>query len=195
MGHSDRSGIVPRSHFGRDRERCSMAHAQNTTRNNPTDRGLAQEFQLSTPAFADGARIPERYTADGENASPRLTWSDPPEGTESFALVVEDPDAPKGLFVHWLTWNLPAHLRDLPEGYPAEAQRRDGVRCGQNGFGSNGYGGPRPPPGAPHRYVFRLLALDAKLDLEAGAKRAEFERALEGHVLGQATVTGMYGRE
>lgn len=172
-----------------------MAHAQEGTQSNPTSRGLAQEFRLSTPAFADGAPIPKRYTADGENASPSLTWWEPPEGTESFALVVEDPDSPKGRFVHWLAWNLPATRRDLPERYPAEAQLRDGVRQGRNGFGDTGYGGPRPPAGAPHRYVFRLYALDTHLDLEAGATRAELERAIEGHVLGEATLTGMYGRD
>jgi Raf kinase inhibitor-like YbhB/YbcL family protein len=171
-----------------------MAQIQDTTRSNPSTRGLAQEFRLSSPAFADGSRIPERHSADSENRSPRLTWGQPPEGTGSFALVCEDPDAPKGLFVHWLLWNLPAHRRQLEEHFPTTAELSDGARQGQNGFGNTGYGGPRPPPGAPHRYVFRLYALDTLLELEAGANRAAFDRALEGHILGEATLTGMFGR-
>jgi Raf kinase inhibitor-like YbhB/YbcL family protein len=121
-----------------------MARAQETTRSNPTQRGLAQEFRLSTPAFADGGSIPKRYTADGENESPRLSWKEPPLGTLSFALVVEDPDAPSGLFVHWLLWNVPGARRELPERFPVHAQLPDGIRQGYNGFGNTGYGGPSP---------------------------------------------------
>lgn len=171
-----------------------MAHAQNTTRSNPMSRGLAREFPLSTPAFADGSRIPKRHTADGADASPPLTWKAPPEGTVSFALVVEDPDAPKGLFVHWLAWNLPKDTRELPEGYSTKPQQPDGVRQGRNGFGNIGYGGPSPPPGAAHRYVFRLFALDTKLELQAGAERRDLDRAIEGHILGEARLIGTYRR-
>ncbi|MFZ5893960.1 MAG: YbhB/YbcL family Raf kinase inhibitor-like protein [Myxococcota bacterium] len=171
-----------------------MAHAQEGTHNNPTARGLSQQFGLSSPSFADGDRIPRRHTADGENVSPRLTWSKPPAGAESLALVCEDPDAPRGTFVHWLAWNLPVEQRELAE---AASPNRGGARLlqeGQNGFGQEGYGGPSPPPGKPHRYVFRLFALDERLELPARASRAEFDRAIEAHVLGEATLIGVYGR-
>lgn len=171
-----------------------MAHPQKTTRSNPPRRALAQEFRLSAPAFADGAPIPKRFTADGEDASPRLTWEDPPRGTQSFALRVDDPDAPGGVFIHWLAWNMPSDARELPDAYPKDAKGLDGVRQGQNDFGDTGYGGPSPPRGAPHRYRFRLFALDTRLELEAGATPREFERAIEGHVLGQGAITGTYGR-
>jgi hypothetical protein len=172
-----------------------MANAQQTTRNNPSARGLPQEFRLSSPAFADSATIPRRYAADQENVSPRLTWSEAPEGTESFALLCEDPDAPTGTFVHWLLWNLGADQRELPEGVPATSDEgSSGIKQGQNGYGKIGYGGPKPPPGPAHRYVFRLYALDARLNLEPGAMRAQFDSAIEAHILGEAILTGMYAR-
>jgi Raf kinase inhibitor-like YbhB/YbcL family protein len=171
-----------------------MAHAQETTQNNPVSRGLPQAFPLSSPAFAEGGTIPRRHAADDENVSPRLTWSEAPEGTQSFALLCEDPDAPKGVFVHWLAWNIPADQRELPEDLPADAELRSGIRQGQNGYGHVGYGGPRPPPGSAHRYIFRLYALDTQLELRAGATRAQFESAIEAHVLGEATLTGKYAR-
>lgn len=172
-----------------------MAHPQESTRSDPVTRGLPQEFRLSSPAFADGAPIPKRYTSDDENVSPRLTWQAPPAKTESFALVCEDPDAPKGLFVHWLLWNVPADRRELEEGVLPRGELADHSRQGLNGFGDVGYGGPRPPRGAaPHRYAFRLYALDTRLDLKAGAGRTEFNRALEAHVLGEATLTCTYQR-
>jgi Raf kinase inhibitor-like YbhB/YbcL family protein len=172
-----------------------MANAQQTTRNNPSARGLPQEFRLSSPAFADGAAIPARHAADQQNVSPRLTWSEAPHGTESFALACEDPDAPKGTFVHWLLWNIDAARSELPEGIPASPDGSNNeIEQGRNGYGEIGYGGPKPPPGPPHRYNFRLYALDARLELESGATRAEFDAAIEAHVLGEARLTGMYAR-
>lgn len=151
------------------------------------------QLKLTSPSFADGAVIPKRHTADGDDASPRLTWSDVPPGTECFALMCEDPDAPSGPFVHWLVWNIPKEERELNEEVPRARQIAD-MSQGDNGFGNVGYGGPSPPPGKPHRYVFRLYALDERIDLPAGSKRADFERAIEAHTLAEATLIGMYGR-
>jgi Raf kinase inhibitor-like YbhB/YbcL family protein len=152
-----------------------------------------QTFRLSSLAFADGANIPRRYTAEGENLSPHLSWGEPPAGTESFALLCEDPDAPSGNFVHWLAWDIDPSERELKESVPASGEN-SGLRQGQNGFRQTGYGGPAPPPGPPHRYIFRVWALDTRLGLNRGASRGEVERAIEGHVLAEARLTGIYGR-
>src|SRR5437762_6437024 len=111
-------------------------------------------LELTSTAFKEGDTIPKQYTGDGTNAPPPLKWADPPAGTKSFALICEDPDAPRGTFTHWVMWNLPAEARELGEGAPP-----GGAIQGKNDFGKIGYGGPAPPPGKPHRYVFRLDAL------------------------------------
>jgi hypothetical protein len=151
------------------------------------------QMKLMSSAFADGATIPRRYTADGENIPPPLAWSEPPASTESFAIVCEDPDAPSGLFVHWVAWNIKADARELTEAIPATADAY-GIRQGENGFGKTGYGGPSPPRGRPHRYRFRLFALDNRPNLRSGATRAQFDHAIEGHVLAQGVLVGRYGR-
>lgn len=151
------------------------------------------ELRLSSPAFADGATIPKRYTADGEAVSPPLTWNDGPDGTVSFALILEDPDAPRGTFTHWLVWNLDATEHKLPEDIQKSAELYC-IRQGENDFGGSGYGAPSPPPGPPHRYVFRLFALDVKPDVRSGATRKDLERAMQGHILAEARLVGIYGR-
>src|SRR5439155_12041068 len=130
---------------------------------------------LTSSAFTDGATIPVRYTADGDNGSPPLAWTDPPGGTKSFALVCEDPDAPSGSFVHWLVWDIKADARGLKQGV-SHTGDASGIHQGENGFGSIGYGGPSPPPGKPHRYVFHLYALDDRPALEPGVAREDLER-------------------
>lgn len=152
------------------------------------------DMRLTSPAFAAGGTIPREYTADGRNESPPLTWGDPPAGTRGFALVCEDPDAPRGLFTHWVAYNLPPEARALGPGFPPEPELPDGTRQGANGFGRSGYGGPSPPPGRPHRYVFRVLALDTRLDLPSGASRDDVVAATAGHVLAAGEVVGTYGR-
>jgi Raf kinase inhibitor-like YbhB/YbcL family protein len=149
---------------------------------------------LTSSAFADGATIPTRYTADGNNTSPPLAWNDPPDGTKSFALVCEDPDAPAGRFVHWLAWDIKADSRTLKPGVSHTGDASSGVHQGENGFGAIGYGGPSPPPGRPHRYVFRLYALDDRPVLEPCATRDELDRAILGHVLAESVLMGKYGR-
>ncbi len=152
------------------------------------------EFVLTSSAFQDGERIPDRYTCKGEDLSPPLSWRGAPAGTKSFALIVEDPDAPGGTFVHWVIYNLPAALTELSEGVPASEQLEDGALQGINDFRTIGYRGPCPPPGKPHRYFFILRALDRELELKAGATKAELEKEIEGHVLAEAKLIGTYSR-
>src|SRR5881409_1660691 len=110
-------------------------------------------MQLTSTAFEEGQPIPLDYTGEGSNISPLLKWTDPPAGTRSFALICEDPDAPRGVFTHWVAFNLPAESRELPEAAPAREGLPNGTREGRNDFGKLGYGGPKPPPGPPHHYV------------------------------------------
>lgn len=149
-----------------------------------------QGFTLSSPAFVSDGVIPQVFTCDGENTSPELNWMHPPDGTRSFALIVDDPDAPDGTFTHWVLFNIPAETQNLPIG-----DRETGVG-GRNDFQHEGYGGPCPPPNhGQHRYYFKLFALDVEsLPLEAGAPRADLEKAMEGHVLEKAEVMGRFQR-
>ncbi len=151
-------------------------------------------MQLKTPAFNAGADIPRQFTCDGSDISPELNWSAPPEGTESFVLIMDDPDAPGGTWVHWVLYNLPGTEHALPEGVAPNATLPSGARQGRNDFGKTGYGGPCPPPGPAHRYYFRLYALDTELHVSAGANRAQIERSMRGHVLAHAEVMGHYRR-
>lgn len=151
-------------------------------------------FELLSAAFRSGGDIPVRHTCDGPDLSPPLRWSDPPPGTRSLALIVDDPDAPGGTWVHWVLYAMPGTLRELPEGVPARDTVPGVGTQGLNDFRKVGYGGPCPPPGRPHRYVFRLYALDTELALPARRTRADLVRAMEGHVIGQAELIGRYQR-
>ncbi len=151
-------------------------------------------FALSSSAFSASATIPKKHTCDGADISPELKWTDAPAGTQSFALIADDPDAPVGTWTHWIAWNIAAKSTGLPEGVQKAESLPDGMRQGKNDFKRIGYGGPCPPPGKPHRYFFKLFALDATLSLNGGASRRELETAMKGHVLGQAELMGKYGR-
>jgi Raf kinase inhibitor-like YbhB/YbcL family protein len=151
-------------------------------------------IQLTSTAFAEGENVPKRYTADGENVSPPLKWTEPPQGTKGFVLICDDPDAPRGTWVHWVLFNLPADQRELEEGVPAQEALANGAKQGKNDFGKLGFGGPAPPAGKPHRYFFRLYALNAPLDLAAGATRGQVVAAMKGHVLAEGQLMGRYGR-
>jgi len=151
-------------------------------------------MKISSTAFAAGETIPKKFTCDGPDASPALSWTEPPAKTQSFALIMDDPDAPVGTWVHWVLFDLPLEARELAEGVAKQDQLPNGARQGRNDFGKIGYGGPCPPPGNPHRYFFKLYALDAKLNLKAGATKADVERAMKGHILAHAEVIGRYGR-
>lgn len=153
-------------------------------------------WTLISPAFGPGERIPDAYTCDGEDASPELAWSAPPKGTVELALVCDDPDAPGGVWVHWVLYGLPADRRGLPRGVARSETLADlgGARQGRNSWGEVGYQGPCPPSGPAHHYHFRLYALSAKLDLAPGAERPELDQAMEGRVLAQAELVGVYSR-
>lgn len=149
---------------------------------------------LTSSAFSEGRMIPKKYTCDAADISPELKWSGAPAGTQSFALIVDDPDAPVGTWTHWIAWNIPGNTTQLPEGAPKTEMLGDGIRQGLNDFKRIGYGGPCPPPGKPHRYFFRFFALGSKLDVPAGATRRDLEVAIKGHVLAQAQLMGKYER-
>jgi len=167
--------------------------ACNGGQNQATD-GAGDALLLESQAFGAGGTIPQRYTCDGDDISPGLTWSDPPAGTQSLALIFDDVDAPVRTWIHWVIFNLPADARALPEGVPADPAVAGLGVDGSNSWKRLGYGGPCPPKGSPHRYTFRLYALDTVLDLEAGASRAELDQAMEGHILATGQLMGRYGR-
>jgi len=151
-------------------------------------------LSLSSLAFHDGQNIPAKYSCEGENVSPPLTWNEPPAGTQSFVLIVDDPDAPIGVFTHWVLFNIPSGSRELPEAVPTQGELPSGALQGKNGFKRLGYGGPCPPRGGPHRYRFILYALDKRLDLTAGVSRQQVLGAMQGHILARGQLTGTYQR-
>jgi Raf kinase inhibitor-like YbhB/YbcL family protein len=151
------------------------------------------EMKVASPAFDPGGTIPSKYTCDGDDISPPIEWSDLPAGTQSVALVCDDPDAPRGTFVHWVLFNVPSNVTRLPEHVATTRELPDGSRQGKNDFGKVGYGGPCPPSGT-HRYRFTLYALDRTLELASGSTGAELETATKNHVLATAQVTGSYAR-
>lgn len=138
--------------------------------------------------------IPVPYTCSGSNKSPALTWSEVPVTTKTLVLIVRDPDAPMGSYVHWVLYNLPPNLDGLPEAIPTTPIIQQGARQGLNGGGTTGYQGPCPPPGAAHHYHFKLYALNVKLDLPAGATADEVEHAMNGHVTATAELIGIFRR-
>ena len=151
-------------------------------------------FSLHSLAFEMGGAIPRKYTCDGADQSPPLAWSDLPNGTNSLYLVVEDPDAPHGVFTHWVLFNLPPEPAELPAAVAKQTVLTNGACHGRNDFRRGGYGGPCPPHGSTHRYLFRLFALDAPLNLTPGGPPSEVRQAAVGHVLGEAELVGTYGR-
>ena len=156
--------------------------------------GLAMAFEIRSPAFEENGVIPQKYTCDGEDLSPPLSWVDPPEGTKSFTLVSDDPDAPVGTWVHWVLYEVPEAARQLPEGVSADETLSDGTLQGLTDFRRVGYGGPCPPAGSYHRYYFKLYALDTKLTLPPRATKTKLLEAMKGHVLGEAELMGRYKR-
>ena len=151
-------------------------------------------MELKSTAFKDGERIPVKYTCEGQNISPSLTWSDVPEDTRSFALMADDPDAPAGIFTHWVIFNIPLNSRELPEAVPTKPQLAGDALQGRSDFGSIGYGGPCPPPGKPHRYFFKIYALDTLLDLTAGSSRKQLDEVMKDHILTEGYLMGRYKR-
>lgn len=152
-------------------------------------------LELTSSAFGEGEPIPSRFTCDGADVSPPLAWSGVPEGARSLALICDDPDAPMGTWVHWVLYDLPAETGSLAEGVPREPTLEIRARQGENDFRRTGYGGPCPPPGKPHRYFFKLYALDSEVVLKAGAKKSDLEKAIKGHVLAEGRLMGTYQRQ
>jgi hypothetical protein len=160
--------------------------------------GAAMGFSLSSPSFAEGAPIPKKQTCDGSDLSPPLVWQGAPAGTKAFALVVDDPDAPPGTWVHWVIYDIPGDVKGLEEGVPKTETLANGAKQGMawgvDRFNKLGYTGPCPPPGATHRYYFKLTALDAPLGLPPKAGKFDVEKAMKGHVLAETQLMGRYGR-
>src|SRR5437016_8806149 len=150
-------------------------------------------MKLTSTAFKEGEPIPRAYTCDGPNVSPALEWSGVPKSAKTLAIICDDPDAPSGTWVHWALYDLPAENIGLVENMPATESLRAGGFQGKNDFEKIGYGGPCPPSGT-HRYFFKIYALDVELPLKPGATKADLEKAMEGHIVGQAQLMGTYRR-
>ncbi|MFC1528792.1 YbhB/YbcL family Raf kinase inhibitor-like protein [Candidatus Latescibacterota bacterium] len=154
----------------------------------------AMEIKIKSSVFRDGEFIPAKYTCDGDNISPPLEWKVSPEGTKTFALISDDPDAPMGTWVHWVIYNIPSDVRELAENIPSLPSLPGGAVQGVSDFGSTGYGGPCPPSGS-HRYFFKLYALDTRLDLGSGATKKKLLEAMKGHILAEGQLMGRYKRQ
>ncbi len=152
------------------------------------------EIKLQSSAFKKGDLIPSKYTCDGANISPQLKWNNPAKGTRTFAIIVTDPDAPSGEFVHWVVYNIPDSILSLHEDVTPTRNIPDEIMLGTNGAGRVGYFGPCPPSGT-HRYFFRIYALDSALHLEAGADKGDVLKAMKGHVLAEGELMGKYRRQ
>ncbi|HUI87152.1 MAG TPA: YbhB/YbcL family Raf kinase inhibitor-like protein [Anaerolineales bacterium] len=150
-------------------------------------------LSISSPAFKNGAAIPAMYTCISKDVSPALAWSSQPSATKSFALIMDDPDAPGGTWVHWVIYNIPASAHGLPEAAPTKVQLDDGSLNGANSWGHLGYGGPCPPSGT-HRYFFKLYALDTMLDLPSGASKQKLLAAMQDHILAQGELMGTFSK-
>jgi len=149
---------------------------------------------VKSPAFKEGEYIPIDYTCDGSDISPELRWSGYPPETNSFVIIMDDPDAPLGTFTHWIVYDIPADLDYIPEDFP-KLSEIDGIKQGINDFGKIGYGGPCPPLGKPHRYFFKVYAINQPtLGLPAGASRQEVEMIMTGKVIDEGYLSGLYGR-
>ena len=154
-----------------------------------------KKMELKSSAFTNGGNIPVKYTCDGEDISPPLQWNNVPSGTKSLVLIMDDPDAPMGTWVHWVIYNIPATVKSLPEHFPAKEIMKDGTTQGRNSWGRIGYGGPcPPPPTGAHRYFFKLYAIDKKLDLGPGATKEAVLQTIKGHILSEAELMGRYKR-
>lgn len=150
-------------------------------------------MEIKSTAFENEGMIPDKYTGEGANIAPPLQWHNPPDGTKSFVLICDDPDAPMGTWVHWVVYDIPASISKLPEGTPPEKKLTNSGKQGTNDFHKIGYGGPCPPSGT-HRYFFKLYALDSFTDLDPGATKEQLFRVMRGHILAEAHLMGKYNR-
>lgn len=160
----------------------------------PATNGLTMKIQLKSTAFNEGQPIPDRQAYDKDNISPDLQWSGVPPTAKSLVLICDDPDAPVGTWVHWVLYDLPSSVTRLAEGTPKTPTLDNGAKQGVNDFKETGYGGPCPPPGKPHRYFFKLYALDITPDLKPGPTKKDLLKAMDGHVVGEGQLMGTYQR-
>ena len=154
----------------------------------------AEKLEVRSAAFEEGKSIPKKYTGEGKGISPPLQWDKVPEGTKSIAIICDDPDAPKKVWVHWVVYNLPAKTRELPEGVAKTRTLSSGARQGKNDMKKIGYNGPYPPKGKPHRYYFKVYALDKELSLKPGATKKLLKKAMRGHILAKGALLGKFQR-
>ena len=153
----------------------------------------ASSLEIKSDAFKEGGYIPARYTCESDNLSPPLSWSKAPEGTKSFALICDDPDAPMGTWVHWVVFNIPPEITYLEENALGRGKILSGIREGINDFRKHAYGGPCPPSGT-HRYFFKVYALDTMLDISPNSQKSDLENAMKGHILAEGQIIGLYKR-
>jgi Raf kinase inhibitor-like YbhB/YbcL family protein len=151
-------------------------------------------LSLTSTAFKEGDKIPVKYTCDGQDISPPLAWDEPPQKAQAIAVIVDDPDAPSGVFTHWVLLNIPGNVRQLGEGVTVQERLQNGALQGKNDFGRIGYSGPCPPRGSVHRYRFTIYALDKPLDLKPGVSKRQLLDAMKGHILAQGQLIGTYQR-
>ncbi len=168
----------------------TASHAEN-----PSTNGVTMKLDLTTTAFVEGQPIPRRHAFDDQNLSPDLHWSGVPPATKSLALICDDPDAPMGIWVHWVIYDLPPDITGLAEDVPKSPELASGAKQGLNDYKRLGYGGPCPPPGKAHRYFFKLYALDAKPDLKPGLTKKDLLKAMDGHVIAEGQLMGTYQRK
>lgn len=171
---------------------CNSASDRSISRQQPP-KPVSKIMKLESTAFTANGMIPFLYTCDGQDLSPPLSWDTPPTGTQSLALIIDDPDAPGQIFVHWVLYDLAPEVQQLPQGIGNQATLPGGGTQGKNDFGKLGYGGPCPPSGI-HRYFFKLYALERELGLKPGATKAQLEAAMSGHILATAELIGRYSR-
>jgi Raf kinase inhibitor-like YbhB/YbcL family protein len=172
---------------------CRPVNPRSAPTTVPNSQETSMSIPLSSTAFAAGASIPSDYSCKGRSVSPPLAWSNTPAGTKSFALILDDPDAPSGTFTHWVIYNIPASSLGLSEAIPTNGQLSDGTLQGNNGAGRAGYTGPCPPSGT-HRYFFTLYALDVLLSLSSGANKDQLLKAMQGHILAQGELMGTFSK-
>jgi Raf kinase inhibitor-like YbhB/YbcL family protein len=149
-------------------------------------------LKLQSTAFKEGGRIPDKYTCNGENVSPSLSWNKADSSVKSWALILEDPDAPRGVFTHWIIFNIPGNVNSLPEALTTTEKVQNGALQGKNDALKTGYAGPCPPPGPVHHYNFNLYALDSMLNVSAGASKKQVQDAMKGHIISQGKLVVVY---